>query len=58
VKAKLTGNVILLKVVCSYKAYENAFVKSVFGAVPAVPLVLWQYYSYLLCLKMEVLVLG
>lgn len=58
-KAKLTGNVFLLKVVCSHTMYDNAFVKMcVSGVLPVVPSVLWQYCSCSVCLRMEVLVLG
>lgn len=53
-KAKLTGNVILSKVVCFSIMYGNAFVKMcVFHIVPVVPGVLQQYFSCLVCLRLD-----
>lgn len=57
-KAKLTGNVIVSKVVCSYTAYDNAFLKlCLFGIGPVVPDTLWQCYSCSVYLRMGVLML-
>lgn len=56
-KAKLTGNVILLKVVCSYTIYDNAFVKMCVWCSTCCACVLWHYCSCSVCLRMKVLVL-
>lgn len=57
-KAKLTGNVIVSKVVCSYTAYDNAFLKMcLFGIGPVVPGILWQCYPHSVYLRMGVLML-
>lgn len=54
-KAELTGNVILSKVVCSYTAYDNAFLKmNLFDIRPVLPGVLWQCYSLSVYLRIGV----
>lgn len=57
-KSKLTGNVILSKVVCSYTAYDNAFLKMcLFGVGLVVPDIFWQCYSCSVYLRMGELML-